>query len=231
MPTKRTTGQFELVLENRQMVFIFFGAVMLCAVFFALGFLVGRDQGGDLSWRDKNSKSESREASRNSAKAEAPKAAETKEGAAKNPDQTAIDKELTFYKTVEGKTAQDNLKTTAPPEQAEKQTTNPATKDAAVTKPMETKPSVPATQPTTALPTGGNTIIFQVAALSKETEAVAMVRTLKEKGFQAFMLSPPADAPGLKLYRVQVGPFANQTSADQAKAKLVAAGYSPITKK
>lgn len=36
-------GQYELVLENRQVLGIFFVAAVLCGVFFALGYIVGRN--------------------------------------------------------------------------------------------------------------------------------------------------------------------------------------------
>ncbi|MFQ5926271.1 MAG: SPOR domain-containing protein [Terriglobia bacterium] len=37
-------GAYEMVLETRHLVGVFFGVVVLCAVFFTLGFVLGRDQ-------------------------------------------------------------------------------------------------------------------------------------------------------------------------------------------
>ena len=39
-------GQYEVVLENRQITIIFFAVVVLCAVFFALGYIVGKNTTG-----------------------------------------------------------------------------------------------------------------------------------------------------------------------------------------
>ena len=43
---KTDDGQYELVLENRQVLGIFFVAAVLCGVFFALGYIVGKNTGG-----------------------------------------------------------------------------------------------------------------------------------------------------------------------------------------
>src|SRR5882724_3513849 len=40
-------GQYELVLENKQVLGIFFAAAILCGIFFGLGFLVGRSSKGN----------------------------------------------------------------------------------------------------------------------------------------------------------------------------------------
>ena len=40
---KNRDGQIELILENRQVLLIFFVIVALCGVFFSLGYLIGRN--------------------------------------------------------------------------------------------------------------------------------------------------------------------------------------------
>lgn len=227
MATKRQAGQYELILENRQLVFIFFGAVVLCAVFFALGFLVGREQ-RDWGRRAANQNAESG----GNKPASPPPVPAKKEGpttAVKNgktPDQDAISKELTFFKTVEGKSNAGDYKVntgkTGPPVDNKK--IDPSrTKESAETNSKST--------PAAAGHPSATTILFQIAALSKPVEAETLVRKLKEKGFQAFVVSPPADSGVDKLYRVQVGPFSDAAVAEQVKGKLVANGYSPIVKK
>ena len=223
MATKRSSGQYELVLENRQLVFIFFGAILLCGIFFTLGFMVGREQ-QDLSWRNDPSKLEVAPASAALDKTPAKKEPAAHDSSkAKKVDQDAINKELTFYKTVEGKSAEPpkvNAKEEAAPKGKEKAAPPKAT----ATTPAKATPAIGAATPST-------TIVYQVAALSKSDEAQALVHRLKEKGFQAFLVSPPADSGSDKLYRVQIGPFSDATVAEQVKAKLVANGYTPITKK
>jgi cell division septation protein DedD len=46
MVQKAADGQYELVLENRQVLTIFFVVVVLCGVFFGLGYIVGKNTMG-----------------------------------------------------------------------------------------------------------------------------------------------------------------------------------------
>ena len=64
----------------------------------------------------------------------------------------------------------------------------------------------------------------QVAAVSDKTRADALSKELSGKGFSSRVEST-ASANGT-IYRVRVGPFAGQPKADDAKAKLAAAGYT-----
>jgi DedD protein len=46
---KSEDGQYELVLENRQVLVIFLFAALLCGIFFGLGFVVGQSSKGSLT--------------------------------------------------------------------------------------------------------------------------------------------------------------------------------------
>jgi cell division septation protein DedD len=67
----------------------------------------------------------------------------------------------------------------------------------------------------------------QVAAVSKQEDADALVEALKGHQYAAFISSQPSD----KLFHVQVGPFADIKDAEATRAKLVSDGYNPILKK
>lgn len=67
----------------------------------------------------------------------------------------------------------------------------------------------------------------QVAAVSKQEDAQALVESLKGRQYQAFI----ADATPDKLYHVQVGPFTDVKEAESMRARLVNDGYNPILKK
>jgi DedD protein len=67
----------------------------------------------------------------------------------------------------------------------------------------------------------------QVAAVSKQEDAEALVESLKGRQYAAFIVNPSPD----KLFHVQVGPFADIKDAESARAKLVSDGYNPILKK
>jgi cell division septation protein DedD len=68
----------------------------------------------------------------------------------------------------------------------------------------------------------------QVAAVSKQDDAQALVDALKKKQYTAFATNT---SPTDKLFHVQVGPFGDVKEAEATKAKLVSDGYNPILKK
>ena len=63
--------------------------------------------------------------------------------------------------------------------------------------------------------------LLQVAALAKQDDALALAGSLQKKHFAAYVQTPQKD----KFYRVQVGPFKDQKSADAAKKGLESAGF------
>jgi len=68
----------------------------------------------------------------------------------------------------------------------------------------------------------------QVAAVSKQGDAEALVSALKNKQYQAFSAS---NSPTDKFIHVQVGPFADIKDAEATRSKLISDGYNPILKK
>ena len=67
---------------------------------------------------------------------------------------------------------------------------------------------------------------LQVAALTREADAFDLASRLQKKQFPAVVLTPQGD----KFYRVQVGPYADQKSADAAKKGLEAVGFKAFVK-
>ncbi|TMC55422.1 MAG: SPOR domain-containing protein, partial [Chloroflexi bacterium] len=68
----------------------------------------------------------------------------------------------------------------------------------------------------------------QVAAVSKQEDAGALVDALKKKQYPAFIASTSSTD---KLFHVQVGPFSDIKDAEIMRAHLISDGYSPILKK
>jgi cell division septation protein DedD len=77
----------------------------------------------------------------------------------------------------------------------------------------------------TTLPTGGYTV--QVAAVSKQEDAEALVDALKKKQYPASASTSSAD----KFFHVQLGPFSDIKEAEAMRARLISDGYNPILKK
>ena len=79
---------------------------------------------------------------------------------------------------------------------------------------------VPLTGQTAAAP--GANLMVQIAAVSRMEDAQTLADALKHDGFAATVRT----APGDKLYRVQIGPFASWDAAKTMRAKLVGNGYN-----
>ena len=70
-------------------------------------------------------------------------------------------------------------------------------------------------------------IVLQVAAVSRQGDALSVADALQRKKFPAFVVPPSVD----RFYRVQVGPYHDERAADNAKAALDHAGFKAIIKR
>jgi cell division septation protein DedD len=199
----------EITLGTAKLLGLFFGLVVICAVFFALGYTLGRKSDTGLS-----------AAATLSAQ---PAANRAKSGAAASTP-------MTFYKAVEQQNANPQLT----------QATAVATGDA-VTPPQSaaatpdgsasgasTQGSQTANPPDPMVPAPAGDYFVQVAAVSKQDDAEALVDALKKKQYPAFVAS---NAAVDKLFRVQVGPFGDIKEAEAMRSRLINDGYTPILKK
>lgn len=88
------------------------------------------------------------------------------------------------------------------------------------------------TQSTSSAPANGTPanagFFVQVAAVSRQEDAEALVEALKKKQYPAFAANNSSTD---KYYHVQVGPYADFKEADAMRSRLVADGYNPIVKK
>lgn len=188
----------EITLGTGKMLALFFGLVALCAVFFGLGFSLGKNS-----------------AKPNSTDVQAATTAPSPvRPTAVKPNNPRPPSDLTFYKAVEQKGPDAQLA----PNSAGTTANTPAKSSAADS-------DAPPPDPTGAPALNGYWV--QVAAVSKQEDAQALVEALKKKQYAAFA----ANAPGDKLFHVQVGPFADIKEAEGARGKLVNDGYNPILKK
>jgi DedD protein len=190
----------EITLGTGKLLGLFFFLVAVCAVFFALGYTLGRKSDVGL-------------------------AASKPAGSSGQPSTQP----MTFYKAVEQKDANPQL-TPASTDAASGAATTPAPAVQTGAAPGTAPPSSSETpnQPdaATALPTSG--YFVQVAAVSKQDDANALVDALKKKQYPAFVANNSAAD---RLFRVQVGPFAEIKDAEAMRTRLISDGYSPILKK
>lgn len=183
------TNDTEITLGTGKMLALFFGLVILCAIFFGMGYSMGRS----------------------SVKA-GPELLPSPSGARPAPvNQAAPAGPVVKPQEAEPPSAQTSSASDNPP---------PSTGSAA---PAGSPPDPASAQP----PAAGTGYFVQVAAVSKQEDADALVEALKGRQYQAFIANQPSD----KLFHVQVGPFADIKDAEAMRSKLVNDGYNPILKK
>jgi len=195
----------EITLGTGKLLVLFFGLVGVCALFFALGYSLGRKSEPSLATNVPATPQVSSNNSKGS-------------GAASTPAQP-----MTFYKAVEQKDA--NAELTPPPDQKATDATPAAATNATTTNTSAASSTANPNELTTALPSG---YFVQVAAVSKQEDAQSLVDALKKKEYPAFVAAQVATD---KLFRVQLGPYAEAKEAEAMRTRLIGDGYSPILKK
>jgi cell division septation protein DedD len=198
------TGEFELVLGNRQLLSGFFIVVILFAVFFVMGYIVGRNSTPATQLASSRDQGSGAAAPSNTR----PQPASGSAPAPQNPPAAAAE------------LPKDDA--AASPAAGEPQpATQPAQTPTAKTAPPS---SVTSAAPAGVEPAPGETYL-QVTAV-KQDVAETVARTLKDKGFPA-VLSP---GPAGKM-RVLVGPYTDLAKLGQAKADLERLGFAPFVKR
>ena len=214
----------EITLGVGKLLGLFILLAAICGVFFSIGYSVGRSSGREQALNDQpaqsnaaspsdtvlasTSSSEGKPAAGVTAKSEAQ--APAADDASANNQQS-----LTFYKAVQ---QNDNpasstrekasepchdLKAAETP-QVPKVTTASAT-SVTVNPPAAAASPQAAVMSHTSPVTGPGTIVVQIAAVSREDDAVALAGALRKKNYNVFVVNNPVTND--KFYHVQVGPF------------------------
>jgi len=185
----------EITLGTGRLLGIFFGLVIVCALFFGLGFSMGR-----------NSVKSTLTMEEQPASSMPPQNNASQKVSANTPEKPAPAVESA----------------PAPAENTSAKAEPPAP---AVTTPAPTSVT-PA--PELSKPAGSSgAYTVQVAAVSKEEDAEALVSALRKKSYPVFIASNTND----KLFHVQIGPFTDIKDAESMKTKLTGDGYNPIVKR
>jgi septal ring-binding cell division protein DamX len=214
-------GAGERVLESRHVIGLFMLMLLFSGVFFTLGYVMGRSQyDGQVR---ASAEPHAKPVPTASAKSEPASKRANKTASSDTPtDASAPPKtDWEFYHAGDNKKPEDHLKPVANPSPA---TPYPAPAIARSSASSKTASSPSKTPNAPLVPGGAYTL--QVAALTKESDALDLATRLQKKKFPAFVLSPHAD----KFYRVQVGPYVDQKAADAARKDLEGAGFKAIVK-
>ncbi|MFY9562570.1 MAG: SPOR domain-containing protein [Terriglobales bacterium] len=197
----------EITLGTGRMLALFFALVVICAGFFAIGFSLGRKatvvgSGNVLAAQSGTPSTVVRPSA----------------GKNTSPPPTPSSGDFSFYKAVEQKNADTKL---TPPDSQAQPTASTASTPSNPSEPAKTDEN------SAAAPAPTNAYYVQVAAVTRQEDADALVEALKKKQYPAFSNNSSGD----KYFRVQVGPYADIKDAEIMRGRLIADGYNPILKK
>jgi DedD protein len=195
----------EITLGTAKLLGLFFGLVMVCAVFFALGYTLGRKSDAGLPSLGVGAVPQTG-SSRNNP---------TRDGSGRAES-------MTFYKAVEQKDASPQLT----PAAAEGGSTTAQAPGSPAATQTQSSQAANLPDPMAPIPLGG--YFVQVAAVSKQEDAESLVDALKKKQYPAFVSD---NSSSDRLFRVQLGPFGDIKQAEGMRSRLVNDGYNPILKK
>jgi cell division septation protein DedD len=232
------TEESDITIGPLKLLGLFFMLVVICGVFFAIGYSLGKTSAREQALNDKTALN----ASTAAPVVSNPAAAKPSAGVVSKsePDGNAgadlsnepSSPDLTFFNAVKRSdrntpaTKGDSKATTKP----EVKAAGPAVTDSSAA-PVEvaakTGPKAEAAPAITPAPGGG--FVVQVAAVTREEDAAALAGALRKKNYSVFVVNNPAIHD--KYYHVQVGPFPTLQDAETMKARLMGEGYNPIVKK
>ena len=226
----------EITLGVGKLLGLFFLLAAICGIFFSIGYSLGKSSGREQALNDQPApddslgrhgiidRKQSQAISRRRHEVGEPGASSDEAGSG-TPQQGS----LTFYNAVkQNDNAPQRLRPEAAPE------ADPGSKgslsrctcsDATTATAAHAGDVMSHTSPVT----GPGTIVVQIAAVSREDDAVSLAGALRKKNYNVFVVNNPVTND--KFYHVQVGPFSTMAEAEAMKAKLVAEGYNPIIKR
>ncbi len=195
------TGEFELVLGNKQLLSGFAIVVILFGVFFTMGYIVGRNSTPPAKAGDTASGLPAGSDLRlPSPVGEATPPAQAQSRPSEMPAQTAPAQQ------------DPQQQATAPPAK------EPEPAQKAEAPPAETKAAPP---PPSSILDGG--LYLQVRAVPRK-DAETLMKSLQSRGYSSTI--GPSSREG--LFRVLVGPYKDAKSAGKAKGELEGMGFQPV---
>ena len=216
------------MLESRHVIGLFLLMLVFSGVFFALGYVMGRNQ-YDGQVRAANNGMGIAEPVLSAKPDVAPKktAAPPNDSADSDPaTSTPSDSTWNFYDKEKSSKVSSRLEKVSKTSPAPSPSKSVSAKASAP--PLAVSPRTPVERTaasTPLIPSGA--IVLQVAALARQDDAQALAGSLQKKHFSAYVQPPHRD----KYYRVQVGPFKDQKSAEAAKKGLESAGFKAFVVK
>jgi septal ring-binding cell division protein DamX len=228
MASRGKRGGGERVLESRHVIGLFLLMLVFSGVFFTLGYVMGRNQ------YDGQVRASSNPHIAAGTSVAAKPDAQPKHGAsaasptAPSDGGAAAGSEWEFYNAGKPRETEERLKPVAPAAASSERVVaaSAKTNSASSAAPGAARVSKGSSKAGNEPLMPGGSYSLQVAALTKEADALDLANRLQKKKFPAFVVAPQND----KYYRVQVGPYGDQKSADAGKKGLEGAGFKAIMK-
>lgn len=204
------TGEYELVVGNRQLLSGFFIVVLLCAVAFAMGYVVGENTHSAKPIETASSGS-------------APKAVDTRPEAAAPDPRAAAPAPVTPAEPPPNATPDSKGAAAETPPQPTTKAARDVASEPAPAPPKREPAAAPAPKAVQETAPGQ---YWQVLATANRNSADTLVQSLKDKGFPATLSPGPNN-----LTRVLVGPYTDTASMGRAKTDLESNGFSGLLRK
>ena len=205
----------EIVLGTGKLLGIFFALVVMCGTFFGLGYALGHSSAPMTLQNGEPATVANASGAKPVAGVTVTAAPTETTDAAQDPaaDLNAANSQPDQVPPVgEGSASDESASAAAVPAPTVKPATTQVVKNPA----------------TPELATAPSNITVQVAAVTKQEDAQALVAALRKKNYPVFVSPNPSTD---SLYHVQVGPFAELKDAEAMKSKLAGDGYNAIVKK
>ncbi|HEY1472095.1 MAG TPA: SPOR domain-containing protein [Candidatus Acidoferrum sp.] len=216
------------MLEGKHVIGLFLLMLLFSGVFFTLGYVMGRNQyDGQVRAATTSSRTpDTIVSTKNNAGSKKSSAVEPPEHES-DPATASNKSDWEFYNNNTPAKREPRLDAAPKPSNSA-----PAAKSLNAKARVEPPPPAPVAapvpvtvrtgKPVTAAPSSSaGAMLLQVAAVSKQDDALSIAGSLQKKRFPATVLAPQKD----KFYRVQVGPYKDQKSAEAAKKGLEDAGF------
>jgi cell division protein FtsN len=215
-------GAGERVLESKHVIGLFLLMLLFSGVFFTLGYVMGRNQyDGQVRAASTNSRAPEPEVAPKPEPAPKQAAEASPAPSDSDPATSNNNSDWEFYGSSKSAKSEPHLE---PVPKA------PAVPPASKTVNAKTRVDSPAPTPAPArtgkpvinaplIPNGA--LLLQVAALTRQDDALSIASSLQKKRYAAYVQTPQKD----KFYRVQVGPFKDKKTADLVKKGLESEGF------
>ena len=211
----RRASRADRVLESRHLIGLFIGVVVLCSVFFSLGYVMGRSQYAgavQAAYNPLRPVIPAIERERAQPKEDTLPPVEASGTFTPTRTTTSFEKPALAAKdpTPEGPFRLPPIASLIPPSFAwPVRASRSASRPAALPPPRML----------------GNNLVLQIAAVTHQSDALAMADVLQRKRFPSFVVAPSGD----DFYRVQVGPYPDERAAESAKSARLTARVSRLS--